>query len=232
MEAVGRLAGGVAHDFNNLLTVILGYTTMVLGRAGLEEPVYRPLEEVRKAAERARALTNQLLAFGRKQVLAPQVLDLNGVLADMLELLRRLIGEHIELDLVAAPELGAVRADPNQVQQVVLNLATNARDAMPAGGRLTLETYNLDWSAETDPSRAMPAGRYVGLVVIDTGVGMDPETASHIFEPFFTTKELGKGTGLGLATVYGIVKQSNGFIWLESAPGRGSRFEVLLPRVG
>ena len=231
MEAVGRLAGGVAHDFNTALTAILGYAGLLLGGLPTLSPLRPDLEEIRKAAERAAGLTRQLLAFSRKQPLAMRVLDLNELVADLGRLLRRLLGEDIDVVTNLDPTLGAVRADAAQLEQVVVNLAVNARDAMPEGGRLMIETRN----AELDDSYArehvpVRPGRYVMLAVSDTGTGMSAETMSHMFEPFFTTKEAGKGTGLGLATVYGIVKQSGGYVWCSSEPGHGTTFKVYLPR--
>jgi two-component system cell cycle sensor histidine kinase/response regulator CckA len=232
MEAVGRLAGGVAHDFNNLLTAITGYTELLLRGLRPTDPLYRDAAAVKKAADQATALTHQLLAFGRKQVLAPKVLDLNTSVAAMSEVLLRLIGAHIELLTDLAPDLGLVRADPGQLQQVLLNLAVNARDAMPHGGRLTLSTANVALPAGGRGATEEPApGPYVRLTVSDTGVGMSDEVRACLFEPFFTTKELGKGTGLGLSTVYGIVKQSGGHVEVVSAPGQGTTFHVYLPRV-
>jgi two-component system cell cycle sensor histidine kinase/response regulator CckA len=231
MEAVGRLAGGIAHDFNNLLMVISGYAEFLLDRIGPDPNVRTPAQEIANAANRATALTRQLLAFSRKQMLAPKVLDLNAVVTENLKLLTRLIGEDIDLVMIPGTELGAVRADPSQIEQVIMNLAVNARDAMPQGGKLTIETTNvsLDESYARLHAPAEP-GEYVMLAISDTGMGMDAETQSHIFEPFFTTKGV-KGTGLGLSTVYGIVKQSGGYIWVYSEPRGGTSFKVYLPRV-
>ena len=232
MQAVGRLAGGIAHDFNNLLTIISGYSELLLERLEADNPMRGQAEQIKKAGDRAAALTRQLLAFSRQQVLVPQVLDLNHVVANTLSMLRRLIGEDVELVAVEGPGLGRVRADPGQLEQVIMNLAVNARDAMPRGGKLTLETAN----AELDETYArshfpIQPGPYVMLAVSDTGCGMDAETQAHIFEPFFTTKEKGKGTGLGLAMVYGIIKQSGGYIWCYSEVGQGTTFKIYLPRV-
>ena len=232
MEAIGRLAGGVAHDFNNLLTVILGSVDLMLAELGPGHPMRPSAEEIRQAAERAAMLTQQLLAFSRKQVLQPRVLDLNRVVTESAEMLRRLIGENVELRTVFDPQLGSVRADPGQMTQVILNLVINARDAMPQGGTLKIETAN----ASLDPADAAAkpeaaAGEYVVITVSDTGHGIAPHVMPRIFEPFFTTKETGQGTGLGLATSYGIVRQSGGHIRVFSEPGRGTTFRVYLPRV-
>jgi PAS domain S-box-containing protein len=231
MEAVGRLAGGVAHDFNNLLTAIGGYSELLQTRWGGTAHGAKELEEIRKACQRATALTRQLLAFSRRQVLEPKVLDLNAVVTRTEQMLRRLIGEDVDLITSLHPSLGRVRADPSQVEQILMNLVVNARDAMPQGGRVVVETANVELGPsfaarhpETQP------GPYVMLAVSDTGSGMDPETLAHLFEPFFTTKGPGEGTGLGLSTVYGIVRQSGGNIWAYSEPGRGSTFKIYLPR--
>jgi PAS domain S-box-containing protein len=232
MEAVGRLAGGVAHDFNNLLTVIQGYGDLVLDELEPGDRLCADVRGIKEAAERAAGLTQQLLAFSRRQVLAPEVLDLNGLAREAEKLLRRLIGEDVEIHIALAPELGCIRADPVQLHQVVLNLALNARDAMPQGGTLTLETQNVEVGPDDPATQGLVSpGRYVLLSVTDTGIGMDEETKANIFEPFFTTKGTGEGTGLGLAMVYGIVRQSGGFIWVRSEPNQGTSFKVYLPRV-
>jgi signal transduction histidine kinase/CheY-like chemotaxis protein len=231
MEAVGRLAGGIAHDFNNLLTVIKGHSDLLELKLGTLNPVQHNITQVKKAADRATSLTRQLLAFSRMQVLQPQVLDLNSIITDLNKMLPMLLGEEIDYTFLPGEGLACVKADPSQVEQVLVNLAVNARDAMSRGGKLTIRTQNvtLDESYAKTHSPSV-AGPYVLIVVADTGQGMDDQTKAKIFEPFFTTKEFGKGTGLGLATVYGIVKQSGGYIWVDSAPGQGTRFEVFLPQ--
>jgi len=231
MEAVGRLAGGVAHDFNNLLSVILGYGNLLLMDPDRRDADRKGLEEICKAAERAGGLTRQLLAFSRKQVLVPEVFDLRDSVQDIAKMLGRLIGEDVELSLSFAKEACRVRADRGQIDQVITNLAVNSRDAMPQGGKLTVEVRHADFTEPMVHDRArIEPGPYVLLAVSDSGVGMNAETQSHVFEPFYTTKGPGEGTGLGLATVYGIVKQSGGYIWLYSEPGEGTTFKIYLPR--
>jgi len=232
MEAVGRLSGGIAHDFNNILGVMIGYTDILDMHLREDDPLRKTVEEIRKTGQRAAALTRQLLAFSRRQVLEPKVLDLNAVVTEIEKMLHRLIGENIELKTILAPSLGRLLADQGQIEQVILNLAVNGRDAMPKGGKLTIETANvvLDDTTIRHMPTAQP-GDYVMLSVSDTGIGMDPQTRAKIFEPFFTTKEAGKGTGLGLATIYDVVKRSEGHIWVYSELGKGSVFKVYFPRV-
>ncbi len=232
MEAVGRLSGGISHDFNNLLGVILGYIQVIKRNLVSGNSLYEYAEEIEKASQRAVALTRQLLAFSRQQVLEPVILNLNTLVADMQKMLPRLIGEDIDLNLILDPALGQVKADPGQLEQVVMNLAVNARDAMPDGGKLTIQTSDaeIDMAFAREHPGAVP-GKYVMLAVTDIGMGMDPETQAQIFEPFYTTKGRDKGTGLGLATVYGVVKQSNGYITVDSEKGKGSSFTIYLPRV-
>ena len=231
MEAIGRLSGGIAHDFNNLLGVIIGYSRVLKRELGQSNTLFEHALEIEKAGQRAASLTKQLLAFSRQQVLTPEILNLNTLAADMEKMLPQLLGEDIEVTLILDPVLGNVKADQSQVEQVIMNLAVNARDAMPMGGKLKIETTNVQLD---EPFARLHAGSKVGsyvlLAVTDTGTGMDASTLSHIFEPFFTTKERGKGTGLGLATVYGIVKQSNGYTGVESSPGKGTSFRIYLPR--
>jgi two-component system cell cycle sensor histidine kinase/response regulator CckA len=231
MEAIGRLAGGVAHDFNNLLTAIVGFTDLIVERLEPRDPTADDVREIRKAADRATALTRQLLAFSRKQFLTPTVLDVNETVSGLIHMLPRVIGEHIQTTTRLAPHLPRVWADSSQMDQVLVNLVLNARDAMPAGGHLTIETSFLDMDEERLRAErlTLQPGRYVLLVVTDTGIGMDDATKARAFEPFFTTKPKGKGTGLGLATVYGIVDQSGGGIALDTAPGRGTAVRIFLP---
>ncbi len=230
MEAVGRLAGGVAHDFNNLLTTVIGFSDLVLAGLPADSPIRADLEEIRRAGERAADLTRQLLAFSRQQLVEMRSLDPNVVVREVDKMLRRLIGEDVELVLHLDPDVGVVRGDAGQLEQVLVNLALNARDAMPQGGRLTIETSRAELEEPSaNLATTVPPGRYSVISVADTGTGIDAETLKHIFEPFYTTKERGKGTGLGLATVYGIVKQSGGYIHVTSAPREGSVFEIFLP---
>ena len=232
MEAIGRLSGGIAHDFNNLLGVMIGYSQLLKRKLKSQQDLSEYAEEIEKAGQRAASLTKQLLAFSRQQILTPTVLDLNALVKDMEKMLQRLLGEDIVVCIGLENSLGTVKADRGQIEQVIMNLAVNARDAMPSGGTLYVETTNREldeiYTREHPGSRP---GRYVMLAVRDSGMGMDRETIAHIFEPFFTTKELGKGTGLGLATVYGIVKQSGGYIAVESSPGEGASFQIFLPRI-
>jgi len=234
MEAIGILAGGVAHDFNNILTTIIGNAELALMNVIKDKSLRKGIKEIKKAGERAVSLTRQLLAFSRKQIVQPKILDINELLTDMEKMLGRLIGEDIEMLTIPAPALWQVEIDPGQIEQVIMNLAINAKDAMPCGGKLTIETANADLDENYSHEHGIEekkSGRYVMLAVSDTGIGMDKETHEHIFEPFFTTKKVGKGTGLGLATVYGIVKQNNGFIWVYSEPKQGAIFKVYLPEV-
>ena len=232
LEAIGRLSGGLAHDFNNLLCVISGHSELLAERIGSNDDSIRSIMQIRKATDSAAALTRQLLAFSRRQVIHPQVLDLNRIVAETEKLLGRLVDEHIEFHTVLDPTLGRVTLDPVQIEQVIINLVLNARDSMPQGGKLTIETGNADLDESHQSKRGLiPAGEYVVLTITDTGCGMSEETRSRVFEPFYTTKEFGKGTGLGLATVYGIVKQSGGFIGVYSQEGRGTTFKIYFPRV-
>lgn len=232
MEALGRLAGGVAHDFNNILTTILGFSELLLASLPPASPMTEDLSEIHKAGERAAALTRQLLSFSRRQAIEPTLLDLNALATDLERMLRRLVLGSVEIRLGLEPGLGLVRADRGQLEQVVMNLVVNASDAMPAGGTLTMRSGNVDLEEAWELQHLdLEAGRYVKLSVTDTGTGMPPEILEHVFEPFFTTKGPGKGTGLGLATVYGIVKQAGGLITVESEVGQGTTFTVYLPRV-
>jgi signal transduction histidine kinase len=232
MEAIGRLAGGIAHDFNNLLTAISGYTELLLQRLPADDPGQQDGQEVLRAAERAATLTRQLLAFSRRQVLQPRPVDLNAVVRDAERLLRRLIGEDVTIRLELAAELPPAVVDPGQMDQVLMNLAINARDAMPGGGELRIATRLRQIGSRDDAvgERVLPSGSWIELLVEDNGTGMSAEVRERLFEPFFTTKEPGRGTGLGLSTVYGIVEQSGGTITVDSTPGLGTRFTVLLPQ--
>lgn len=231
MEAIGHLSGGIAHDFNNLLSVIIGHGEVLEGKLGRCDSSFKSVEEIKKAGVHAASLVRQLLAFSRQQVLEARVLNLNSIIADIEAMLRRLIGEHIELGTALHPQLGLIKADQSQIQQVIINLVVNARDAMPKGGKLVIKTHNVEVN-ESDARHKRPQvpGHYVLLEISDTGIGMNPDVQAHMFEPFFTTKEVGKGTGLGLSTVYGVVKQSGGYIWAHSEPGRGTTFRTYLPR--
>ncbi len=232
MEAVGRLAGGVAHDFNNVLTAIFGYADLLLDQFPAEDPRRADVQEIRRSAERAASLTRQLLAFSRKQMMQPRILDLNEVISSLHKLLARLVGEDIRVITSRSSDLWPVRADPGQIEQVLMNLAANARDAMPEGGTLTIDTGNVLFEEEDRINRpGLKPGAYVTMTVVDTGLGVPESVVPHMFEPFFTTKEQGKGTGLGLATVYGIVKQTGGGVYVESQEGMGTRFVIYLPRV-
>jgi signal transduction histidine kinase len=231
MEAIGRLAGGVAHDFNNVLAAIFGYSDLLLEQFTDEDPRRADIQEIRRSAERAAALTRQLLAFSRKQIMQPRVLNLNDVVSGLQRLLARLVGEDVTLAVHRHKDLWAVRADPGQMEQVLMNLAANARDAMPEGGRLSIETDNVEVQADQPDRPGLKPGAYVILTVADDGSGVAEEVREHMFEPFFTTKDQGKGTGLGLATVYGIVKQSGGSVYVESEEGSGTRFVIYLPRI-
>jgi nitrogen-specific signal transduction histidine kinase/CheY-like chemotaxis protein len=232
MEAIGRLSGGIAHDFNNLLGVIIGYSQVLKRRLDPGNALLEHVQEIEKAGQRATGLTRQLLAFSRQQILTPSILRLNDLVLDMVKMLPPLLGEDIDVSSSLCSDLAMVRADHGQIEQVIMNLAVNARDAMPKGGKLRIETANveLDQAYAWQHTGAKP-GHYVRLTVTDSGTGIDKEILAHIFEPFFTTKEVGKGTGLGLATVYGIVKQSGGYIWVDSEPGQGASFQIFLPQV-
>ncbi len=231
LEALGRLAGGIAHDFNNILTTILGYSDMLASDLDEESPRHRQAKRIHRAAQRAAALTQQLLAYNRQRVVKPEHLDVNGVISSMIDMLRRLIAEDIELQLDLEPDLGGVVVDRSGLEQVIMNLVLNARDALESGGSLDLSTHRVELDAAFCAGRDLEPGRHVAIVATDDGCGMDEATRARVFEPFFTTKEQGKGTGLGLSTVFGIVKQSHGHIEVESTPGRGTRFTIYLPHV-
>ncbi len=232
LESIGVLAGGIAHDFNNLLTIILGYCHILLNTIKKRTPMYTMLEQIEKAGQRASSLTQQLLAFSRKQIIQPQILNLNAVIGDSVNMLHRIIGEDIELVTYLAEDLNYVKVDAGQMNQVVINLAVNARDAMPKGGKLTIETHNVFLDKNyADHHLSVTTGDYIMVAISDNGEGMDTETKSRIFEPFFTTKKKGKGTGLGLSTVYGIVRQSGGNIWVYSEPGQGTTFKIYFPKI-
>ncbi|HEY1660230.1 MAG TPA: ATP-binding protein, partial [Candidatus Sulfotelmatobacter sp.] len=232
MEAVGRLAGGIAHDFNNLLMVVSGYTEVLLDKTAPEDPLHAKIESIQQASDRATALTRQLLAFSRKQLLELKVIDVNAVVKDMERLLRPLIGEDIELTTTLAPDVGCTRADAGQLEQVLMNLVVNAKDAIPNGGKICIRTASVNLDESYRPENTfIKRGPYVMISVSDNGHGMDRETQVRVFEPFFTTKEKGKGTGLGLSTVYGIIKQSGGYVFVQSEPDRGTTFTIYFPRV-
>ena len=232
MQAVGQLAGGVAHDFNNLLTAMIGFCDLLLGRHGPDDPSFSDIMQIKQNANRAANLVRQLLAFSRRQTLRPKVLDVTQALSDLSNLLRRLIGENIELDMVHGQGIGPVRADPGQFDQVIINLVVNARDAMPRGGQISINTEHVTVTRAVQRGHeVMPAGSYVLIKVADSGAGIPKENIGHIFEPFFSTKEVGEGTGLGLSTVYGIVRQSEGYIFVDSAPGEGATFSIYLPEI-
>jgi CheY-like chemotaxis protein len=229
MEALGVLAGSVAHDFNNLLNVINGYSDLILEDLDPDNPIAADLQRIKSVGKQAASLTSQLLAFGRKQLIQPELINLNEVIEDMGLMLHRLIGENIKMTTAAQPDLWLISADPGQIHQIVMNLAINARDAMPQGGHFTIETANVDLDKDFGEHLATPPGSYVRLLISDTGTGMDEATRARLFEPFFTTKEKGKGTGLGLSTVYGIVKQNKGFISVSSEQGKGTAFKIYFP---